>query len=78
MNLENLSLEAKQQLLVLALEKKKSAQSRRIDEYRPHSGTWRGHPEDGQEAFHRSLARIRVLLGGDQSDKTIAGVVESL
>jgi len=55
-----------------------SRKFRKLDAYKPHSGAWRGAPNDGQLAFHKSDTRVRLLLGGNQSGKTIAGVVEAV
>lgn len=51
---------------------------RRLDEYVPHSGAWRGAPNDGQRAFHQDSHRIRACLGSNQSGKTSAGIIESI
>jgi len=57
------------------VEKEKARNARKIDYYKPHTGDWRGHPEDGQLAFHKDQSRVRLLLGGNQSGKTLAGSI---
>lgn len=74
--IKDLSLERKRELLRLYMEKERVIASKKLENYRPHSGAWRNAPNDGQEAFHKSNASIRVALGGNQSGKTIAGAVE--
>lgn len=78
LNISSLSDVEVKELLQLAIRKEEADNARRIDVYKPHSGAWRGKPDDGQKGFHISSARIRVLLGGNQSGKTIAGVVEAV
>lgn len=78
MTLSNLSRAQKQSLLRVADKVERAKKARAIENYRPHSGAWRGEPNDGQLGFHKSDARVRLLLGGNQSGKTIAGIVESI
>lgn len=78
LNIASLSDSEIRDLLEAAIKKEESDNARKIDSYTPHSGVWRGKPHDGQAAFHRSSARVRLLLGGNQSGKTTAGIIEAI
>ncbi len=66
----------KREVLKLLLEKEKILKDKKLSMYKPHSGAWRGAPNDGQLAFHKSDKKVRLITGGNQSGKTIAGAVE--
>lgn len=77
-NIANLSDNEIRELLDVTLKKEEIENARRIDSYKPHDGAWRGKPDDGQMAFHKSGAKVRLLLGGNQSGKTTAGLIEAI
>lgn len=68
----------KRRLLETAIKKREVSDSRKIESYRPHDGSHRGMPDDGQAPFHKNNQRIRILTGGNQSGKTLGGLVESI
>lgn len=68
-SLGTLSLDQKRELLKLLMQKKALRELDPLSQYKMHAK---------QEAFHKDPSRIRMLLGGNRSGKTTAGVSEDL
>jgi len=67
LNLSELGLEEKRDLLKLLLEKEQAQKARKIENYKPNRG---------QLPFHQGQHRIKLLTGGNQSGKSVAGIIE--
>lgn len=69
LNLNEIGLEEKRDLLKLLLDKERVQKARKIEDYKPHRG---------QLPFHQSQCRIKLCLGGNQVGKSLCGVVEGV